>query len=153
MYPALLAYIPSFHDLYERLLPRLRESVITLPNGTKFNVWDPEHPFRIAKWALDNKLLDAMSPEDKIRMIWDPGWWRYAPDVAEELLKSVGFSRGPDGKWRLPDGTPWRITITSAGPWEIDAMRMAYGIAEQWIRFGIDVKVETVDHATFWSQP
>ena len=37
------------------------------------------------------------------------GWYKYAPDVAEKLLIKNGFSKNADGKWLLPDGTPWTI--------------------------------------------
>jgi peptide/nickel transport system substrate-binding protein len=30
---------------------------------------------------------------------------------AEALLTGKGYKRGPDGKWRQPDGTPWTLTI------------------------------------------
>ena len=41
------------------------------------------------------------------------GWYKYAPDVAEKLLVKNGFSKNADGKWLLPDGTPWKIRCLS----------------------------------------
>ena len=39
------------------------------------------------------------------------GWWKHSPELAEKLLLKNGFTRGRDGKWLLPDGTPWKIEI------------------------------------------
>jgi len=151
IYPAPIPYIPGTLDLYSKLLPILEDFEITLPNGSKFKPFDPTVPYKIAEWAKKQGLLKEIPPEDKLKMTWGPGWWKYAPDVAEQLLESVGFYRDPDGKWRLPNGEIWHISFKAAGPWEIDATRMAFGIAEQWRRFGIEVEVETLDSSTFWS--
>jgi len=37
------------------------------------------------------------------------------PDAAraERILSGAGFTRGPDGKWRLPNGQPWQVTINT----------------------------------------
>ncbi|MCX7323433.1 MAG: ABC transporter substrate-binding protein [Hyphomicrobiales bacterium] len=35
------------------------------------------------------------------------------PRQAEQMLTASGFSRGPDQKWRLPDGQPWQVTINT----------------------------------------
>lgn len=35
------------------------------------------------------------------------------PARAERILTGAGFSRGPDGKWRLPNGQPWQVTINT----------------------------------------
>jgi peptide/nickel transport system substrate-binding protein len=35
------------------------------------------------------------------------------PAKAAALLTKAGFTKGPDQKWRLPDGTPWQVTINS----------------------------------------
>jgi peptide/nickel transport system substrate-binding protein len=151
IYPAPMPYIPGTLPVYDKLLPLLEQFEITLPNGTKFKPYDPYATVKVYQWAKAQGYIKEDWPIDKIRMYWGPGWWKYAPGVAAQLLESVGFKRGPDGRWYLPDGKPWTIVIKAAGPWEIDATRMAYGVAEQWRRFGIDVKVQTLDSATFWS--
>jgi len=151
IYPAPMPYNPGTLPVYNKLLPLLEQFEITLPNGSKFKPYDPNATIRVYQWAKAQGYIKEDWPIDKIRMYWGPGWWKYAPDVAAQLLESVGFKKGPDGRWYLPNGKPWTIVIKAAGPWEIDATRMAYGIAEQWRRFGIDVKVETLDSSTFWS--
>ena len=37
------------------------------------------------------------------------------PDVAraQTMLSAAGFTRGPDQRWRLPDGQPWQVTINT----------------------------------------
>ncbi len=37
------------------------------------------------------------------------------PDAAKSaaILTKAGFSKGADGKWRLPDGQPWQVTINT----------------------------------------
>jgi peptide/nickel transport system substrate-binding protein len=151
VHPANIPYIPGTMPLWQKVLPLLEQLEITLPNGSKFKPYDPEVPIRIYQWAKAQGYIKEDWPIDKIRMYWGPGWWKYAPDVAAQLLESVGFKKGPDGRWYLPDGKPWTMDFKAAGTWEIDATRMAYGVAEQWRRFGIDVKVEALDSSTFWS--
>ena len=54
-------------------------------------------------------------PDDpaKTREIFGYGWYKYAPEVAAELLLRNGFTRDKAGKWLLPDGKPWKINILS----------------------------------------
>ncbi|MEM0488233.1 MAG: ABC transporter substrate-binding protein [Candidatus Bathyarchaeia archaeon] len=122
---------------------------ITLQDGTKFKPFDPDVPFKIVDWAISQGYLKARPPRDFIIKTWGVGWWKYAPDVAEKLLKSVGFSRGADGMWRLPDGTPWKIEIYTT-TYEIDVYRTAFAFADQWRKFGVDVTVNAVEQATFF---
>jgi len=150
--PINAVYRPGMFKVYEKVLPILETFEITLPNGSKFKPYDPEVPFRVARWALKQGYLKSMPSPDEVKLYWGPGWFKYAPDVAEQLLESVGFYRGSDGKWRLPNGDVWHITFYSAGPWEIDGMRMSYGFAEQWTKFGIEVEVKVEDSSTFWSR-
>jgi peptide/nickel transport system substrate-binding protein len=37
------------------------------------------------------------------------------PDVAraQAMLTAAGFTRGPDQRWRMPDGQPWQVTINT----------------------------------------
>jgi len=142
---------PVFKKYQLGLRDWLTNFEITLPDGSKFKPFDPTIPFKIAKYAVSKGYLKKMPSEKEVLMTWGPGWWKYAPDVAEKLLKSVGFKRGPDGKWRLPNGQPWKIEILAPAGFEIDATRLAFGVADQWRKFGIDVKVVTVDASLFWN--
>ncbi len=93
-------------------------------------------PAKVAEWAKQKGYTVPSDPE-KLVDLFGIGWWQYAPDVAEKLLKKHGFKKEQD-KWLLPDGTPWKITIIAA-PDEVDVYRLAIGAADQWGRFGIEV--------------
>lgn len=144
--------LPVFEKYQLGLRDWLTSFELTLPNGSKFKPFDPTVPFKLAGYAVSKGYLKEMPSEKDALMTWGPGWWKYAPDVAEVLLRSVGFTRGSDGMWRLPDGTPWTIEILAPAGFEIDATRLAFGVADQWRKFGIDVKVTTVDASLFWNQ-
>jgi len=139
-----LVVSPTFYEWYFKpLRPWLEELTLDLGNGQTFKPWDPEVPFRMLEWAKKQGYEVNIDPsdEDAVRLALGYGWWKYAPEAAEALLKKHGFSRGSDGKWRLPDGSPWKITILS-GP---DPTDMGYitslAVIEQWKKFGIDVEL------------
>ncbi|MEM0028594.1 MAG: ABC transporter substrate-binding protein, partial [Ignisphaera sp.] len=77
-------------------------------------------------------------------------WWKYDPAEAERLLKSVGFYKGPDGKWYMPDGKLWVVRILTTSGFEMESQRIAYLVADQWRKFGLTVEVEPVE-AGPWS--
>ena len=70
---------------------------LDLGNGEKFKPYDPEIPPKIAEAAKERGFP---VPEDPtaIQELFGMGWWKYAPEVAEKLLKKNGFTRGEDGK-------------------------------------------------------
>jgi len=98
-------------------------------------------------------FIKPLEPE-LIKYGYDPnlGWFRQDLAKAEELLKKVGFTRGPDGKWRLPNGERWVINIMTFAEIELESQRLAYIVAEQWRRFGIDTNVEPVAPGAFDSR-
>ena len=58
-------------------------------------------------WARGFEFPDD---DELIQTYFGYGAWAYAPDVATKLLEKNGFSQDGDGKWLLPDGTPWKFT-------------------------------------------
>lgn len=56
--------------------------------------------------------------------------------------------RGSDGKWRLPDGNLWKVEIVTT-TYEVDVYRLAFALADQWRKFGIEVSVSAYEAATF----
>lgn len=88
-----------------------------------------------------------------IKLGYDPSirWWKYDPQKAEELLKSVGFYRGPDGKWRLPNGEIWKIEILAPSDIEMESLRIGQLVADQWRAFGIEAYVRPVQGGVFLS--
>jgi peptide/nickel transport system substrate-binding protein len=133
-----------FYEWYFKpLLPWLENLTLDLGNGQTFKPWDPEAPWRVAELAkkMGYKLGIDLKDEKTVRLTFGYGWWEYAPNVAETLLKKHGFYRGPDGMWRLPGGTKWNIKMPCApDPTSMDYIFPA-AVAEQWKKFGISVEL------------
>jgi len=63
----------------------------------------------------------------------------------ETLLNAKGYKKGPDGKWRQPDGQPWSLTIlTPPG----DALGPV--LARQLQAAGIDTVFRNMQDAAYW---
>jgi len=130
----------TFYEWYFKPLePWLEEFTLDLGNGETFKPWDSRAPWRLLEWAQKiYKVNIDPNNEEEVRLTLGYGWWKYAPDVAEKLLKKNGFTK-KGGKWYLPNGEPWTITILR-GPDPTDMANIVIlGIAEQWKKFGIDV--------------
>jgi len=128
-------------ELYHKgMLEWLKE--FTFPDGYK--PFDPTLPYKLADYAEMKGYTVPGEPVD----IWGGGWWKYDTFKAAEMLEAQGFSKGTDGKWYLPDGKLWIITLNATTlAYEIDASRLAFVVAEQWRKFGIDVKITTLEYA------
>ncbi|HUZ18214.1 MAG TPA: ABC transporter substrate-binding protein, partial [Spirochaetia bacterium] len=113
-------------------------------NGQPFKPYDTEVPMRLAAKAKERGYTVPTDPA-QIRQIWGYGWWKYAPDVAAQLLERNGFKRTADGKWLLPDGTPWKFSILTTPNQTHPQSRNGFMMSQQWKKFGIDVSVETND--------
>ncbi|MEM1644693.1 MAG: ABC transporter substrate-binding protein [Ignisphaera sp.] len=125
---------------------------VTLPPDiAEKDIWDPDVAIRVLAWGKANGYLEIDLPPEIAKDIWGSGWWKYMPDVAEAILKALGFRRGPDGKWLLPDGTPWKMQLNIPSGFEMDAVQLGQFVAEEWRRFGIDVEVVPYEAATFWT--
>jgi peptide/nickel transport system substrate-binding protein len=129
---------------YEPLEPWLEN--FTLDDGYK--PYDTNVAYRIADWAKEQYNVEVEDPE----AIWGIGWWKYDHQEAEKLLLNNGFSKDRNGRWLLPDGTPWEISILAPADFEIDATRLAFAVADQWRKFGIQVNVETLEEGPFWTR-
>ncbi|MEM4514521.1 MAG: ABC transporter substrate-binding protein, partial [Ignisphaera sp.] len=81
------------------------------PDIAEKDIWDPDVAIRVLAWGKANGYLEIDLPPEIAKDIWGSGWWKYMPDVAEAILKALGFRRGSDGKWLLPDGTPWKMQL------------------------------------------
>jgi len=113
-------------------------------NGEPFKPYDPNAAIRLAEYAKSRGYEVPNDLED-IKDLFGQGWWKYAPEVAEQLLERNGFTRDKNGKWLLPDGTPWKITIL-AHPDPVRASnKNPFAVAQQWRNFGIEVNIQTND--------
>ncbi|MEW6045324.1 MAG: ABC transporter substrate-binding protein [Bacillota bacterium] len=128
----------------------LKELTLELDKGERFKPYDETVPMKIADWARRQGYSVPDEPE-AVKALFGIAWWKYAPDIAERLLKRNGFSRDARGKWLLPDGSPWKFSILAA-PDEVDVFRLAIGAADQWRRFGIDVSVETQERDPYYTR-
>ena len=143
--PIHLPPVPAYREAFFKPLEGwLKEFELDLGNGEKFKPYDPEVPFRIAQVAKERGFPVPESSE-AIKELFGIGWWKYAPDVAEKLLKKNGFTRGEDGKWRLPDGSLWKIQVISATNPAHHNFRNAVAVAEQWKRFGIEATMSPTE--------
>lgn len=70
------------------------------------------------------------------------------PAKAEELLRSIGCTKGPDGIYVMPDGTKLEFTMKAAGYINLQAME---AIASQLEKVGIKVTPIWLDAAVFFS--
>ncbi|MFF4648551.1 ABC transporter substrate-binding protein [Streptomyces sp. NPDC001380] len=75
--------------------------------------------------------------------------YAHDPAKAEQLLKGAGFRKGGDGKWLLPDGKPWTITLQTVNGFS-DWISAATVIANELSSFGIPTKPAlTADFSTY----
>jgi ABC-type transport system substrate-binding protein len=72
----------------------------------------------------------------------------YNPAKAEELLRSIDCTKGPDGIYVMPDGTKLEFTMKAAGYINLQAME---AIASQLEKVGIKVTPIWLDAAVFFS--
>lgn len=146
--PLTIAY---YNWYFTKLEDWLKNFELDLGNGEKFKPYDPTAGFRLAEYAKKRGYPVPDNPE-LIKRIFGPGWWKYAPDVAAKLLEKNGFYRDKDGKWHLPNGELWKITITTGTNPAHPGYRNAFAAAQAWKKFGIDVTVQTTDAAATLDQ-
>ncbi|MCD6546718.1 MAG: ABC transporter substrate-binding protein [Thermotogae bacterium] len=136
--PPLTVYKEPYFDALDSWIRNF-----SLPDGYK--PFDPDIPIKTAKYYA--KKYDIPTDPEGAKSIFGYGWWRYDPEEAERLLKSQGFTK-KNGKWYLPNGEPWRITIIGHGAFN-DSTRIALIVADQWRRFGIDANAQLVEASAF----
>jgi peptide/nickel transport system substrate-binding protein len=132
--PPVPAYTKAF---FEPMEDWLKGFELDLGKGKMFKPYDAEIPYRLAEAARARGYPVPDDPET-IRELFGIGWWKYAPDVATKLLEKHGFSKDKDGKWHLPDGSLWKITIVNHVNPAHHEFRNGIAAAEQWREFGID---------------
>jgi peptide/nickel transport system substrate-binding protein len=138
-------HIPSLgsypQDYIKPLVPWLSEFTLDLGNGETFKPYDPDAPKRIVEYAKERGYVVSEEPAD-VEKMFGVGWYKYAPEVAEKLLKKNGFTKNKDGKWLLPDGKPWKISFLCGPQMATDlGSRNAVAAVQQWKKFGIDAEV------------
>ena len=135
--PATLA---NYQLFYEPLRSWAEEEFTLKVGDMDYHPFDSNISFRIAE-AVEARGYPVPEDPAEIKKLFGYGWWKYAPEVAEQLLINQGFSKDSDGKWLLPDGSPWEIQILvnpPGGPAD-------FVIADQWRRFGIEAEVQPTE--------
>jgi len=134
-------HIPSLSnypkDFIIPMLPWLEEFTLDIGNGETFQPFDPDASQRIVEYAK-GRGYDVPDDPEALGKLFGYGWYKYAPDVAEKLLVKNGFSRDADGKWLLPDGTPWQIQCMSNTMAVNHDARNCAAAVQAWKKFGID---------------
>ncbi|HIP92465.1 MAG TPA: ABC transporter substrate-binding protein, partial [Thermotoga sp.] len=74
--------------------------------------------------------------------------YAYNPQTAEIILISAGYTKGPDGFWRTPDGKLIEFKIAAPAAWS-DFVMAAKEIAEQYKKFGFKAEAELIPNEVF----
>ncbi|MBE2240843.1 MAG: ABC transporter substrate-binding protein [Caldilineaceae bacterium] len=142
--------VAAVQNVYHKpLVERLQ--AMTLPDG--YAPFDPNFALDMAKIFQEQGVGgDLPTTDAELIDLFGVGWWKYDTEQAAKLLEDVGFTRNADGKWLLPDGTPWSISINAPSDFEVQSGRLAYAVADSWSKFGIDASVKPMTANTFWTE-
>jgi peptide/nickel transport system substrate-binding protein len=132
-------------DYFGALEPWLRD--FALEDGYK--PFDPEVAVRMAE-RLAAQGREVPTDPAEAKELFGIGWWKFDPAQATKLLESVGFTQ-QGGRWLLPGGSPWTITLVAPSNFEIQSSRLAFAVADQWRSFGVEVNVQAVESGQFWT--
>lgn len=123
---------------------------MTLPDG--YAPFDPNFATDMAEMFKQQGIADDLpATAEELVDLFGIGWWKYDVEQATKLLESVGFTRDANGKWLLPDGTPWSIAINAPIDFEVQSGRLAFAVADSWSKFGIDASANTMTAGAFWN--
>lgn len=148
-------HIPSLGsypaDYIEPMEEWLMEFAIDLGGGEMYHPYDPDAPQRVVEYARSRGYV---VPEDQAAQdqAFGLGWYKYDPEAATKLLVKNGFSQDADGKWLLPDGTPWKIEVLSRSDTSHLSFKNAAAAVQQWKQFGIDAVQVPSDNSSSLAQ-
>lgn len=120
----------------------------TLPTG--FKPYDPDAAAKLVKTLTDQGVQNLPTDPMEQKKIFGVGWWKYAPDEAAKLLESVGFKKDGSGKWLLPDGKPWKMTVSVLNN-DPESQGLAFAAVDQWKQFGIDAVAQAQEPNQIWT--
>jgi peptide/nickel transport system substrate-binding protein len=137
---------PYPKDYIEPMQDWLKALEIDVGGGEMFKVYDPDAVARLVEYA---KSRGYVFPEDpaSIERAFGLGWYKYAPEAATKLLIKNGFSQDADGKWLLPDGSPWKIEFMTGTELTHPGVLNANAAVAQWRQFGIDASVYNTENS------
>lgn len=133
---------------FEPVQDWLKAFELDLGGGEMYKPYDPDAAMKIADEA--RKSLGDLVPTDpeEIKKYTGLGWWKRDLEAAEKLMLKAGFTRGGDGKWLMPNGDPFVLTMLAEGDTRAVMGRGAAMIVENWVEFGVDVTHDTRDNAS-----
>jgi len=117
-------------------------------NGGQLAIWDPDFALTMAQALIDDYGYDlgGYSP-DELKTMFGSGYFRTDVEAATALLASVEGFELKDGAWYY-NGEPWTIeVIVHPEDSSTQAARSGKAIADQWMKFGINVEVTTLTGA------
>jgi len=150
--PIHIPYLGAYPEYYhEPMQEWLKNFALDLGSGELFYPYDPDAALKIAEYARQRGHEISDDPA-VIKQTFGPGWFKYAPDAAEKLLIKNGFSRDANGRWLLPDGTPWKIAVTDINDTGHHQFKNGNAAVQQWKKFGIDAEYIATDAYTTLQQ-
>jgi len=142
--------VPPVQVLQDTFHKPMREWLTNFAFEDGYQPFDPDYAVRIAETLAAQGVEGLPSEEADLVDLFGIGWWKHDPEKATEMLEANGFSL-ENGAWHKPDGSPWQITINSPSNFEVQSQRLAFAVADNWRKFGIDATVQQMDAGTFWS--
>jgi peptide/nickel transport system substrate-binding protein len=143
--PVHVPHLGAYPEYYiEPMQEWLKNFALDLGDGEKCYPYDPDAALKVAEYARQRGHQVSDDPEE-LKATFGLGWYKYAPDVAAKLLEKNGFTRDANGKWLLPDGTPWRIRITDINDTGHHQFKNGNAAVQQWKKFGIDAEYIATD--------
>jgi peptide/nickel transport system substrate-binding protein len=139
--PPISILMKSYHEPMTDWL-----NAFALPDGYK--PFDPDFAVRMGKRLAAERIAGLPKDEAGLRTLLGVGWWKHDPAKAQQLLQDVGFKKTGNA-WMLPDGTPWKMTINAPADFEVESQRLAFAVANEWKKFGIDVNVQQQQGGVF----
>jgi peptide/nickel transport system substrate-binding protein len=103
----------------------------------------------VEKLKAQGVPADQLPAADAITAGYGVGWWKYDPAEADKLLASVGMTKGADGFYTKPDGTPWTFEFVIPADWNKVMQRVGFSIADSWRKAGFNVTARQVDNGEF----
>ncbi len=129
----------------------LKEFSLDLGNGEIFKPYDPDAAERILEYAKKRGYEVSDDPAS-VEKAFGVGWYKFAPDAAAKLLEKNGFKKDEKGKWLQPDGEPWRFEVVTRSDMSHMSFKNGAAAAQQWKKFGIDVRHFPSDNYTALTQ-
>ena len=103
----------------------------------------------VEKLKAQGVPADQLPTGDAIAAGFGPGWWKNDPAQAEKLLASVGITKGADGFYTKPDGSPWSFEFVIPADWNKVMQRVGFSVADSWRKAGFNVTARQVDNGEF----